>query len=266
VGPALFPLIRSAEEKVIGTRPLSLPAGTPSRARVYELHGVMDVLSSMTVASAANNIICDAVRLAIPTLSGDGDLIVDYKGSERPPTRCPAAKSDYWAQGDWQLQMYAWLRAQQPNAARVVAGVLLYINELVPSSRMVADLQRYVERGLTDVHPAAGSPDDYLLRTWRPGSAVPDCSREFRMRRAIRVVPITQSSSAEALQKFDDVVVDIERCVSKEAQSGTIVAHWAAKGEESTCVACDFRHFCPSPALARAAGGPYSPGAPGAPG
>jgi hypothetical protein len=46
IGPALFPLITVVEERVIGTRPLVMPAGIVSRARMYELHGVMDVLSS----------------------------------------------------------------------------------------------------------------------------------------------------------------------------------------------------------------------------
>jgi hypothetical protein len=265
LGPALFPLVTSAEEKVIGTR--ALPAGAQSsRAQMYELHGVMDVLSSMTVAAAGSNVICDAVHAAISSLPSNADLIVDYKGSARPATACADAGKDYWTQGDWQLQMYAWLRAQQPTAKPVIAGVLLYINELAPSSNMVVDLRRHVERGHTDVEPVSGSRDDYLLRTWRPGSSVPDFSLDFRLQRAIRVVPITPTSTANALAKFDGVVVDIERCVSREAQSGKIIAHWGAGGDESTCVACDFRHFCPSPALHRAEGGQYTPKAPRAPG
>jgi hypothetical protein len=83
------------------------------------------------------------------------------------------------------------------------------------------------------------------------------------MARVIRVVPITQPSINQALQKFDGVVVDIERCVAREAQQGTIIAHWSACGDDATCDACDFRHFCPSPASGRS--GNYSPPAPNAP-
>ena len=264
IGPALFPLVRSAEERVIGTRPLTMPGGVAARARMYELHGIMDVLSSVTVAGAANNVICEAVRLAVPSLPLGAEIIVDYKGSRRPPTVCPPSVSDYWAQGDWQLQMYAWLRSQQPSSAPVVAGVLLYVNELAPSTSAVAALQREVARGHTDVSPPSGSHDDYLLRTWRPGSAVPAFSSSFRMQRVIRVIPITQPSITQALQKFDGVVVDIETCVAHEAQNGTIIAHWSAGGDDGTCDACDFRHFCPSPASGRS-GGNYSPPAPNAP-
>ena len=67
IGPTLFPLITAVEERVIGTLPLVMPAGTVSRARMYELHGVMDVLSSVTVAAAQNNVICDAVQAFVPT-------------------------------------------------------------------------------------------------------------------------------------------------------------------------------------------------------
>lgn len=125
IGPAYFPLITSVEERVIGTRPLVMPGGIASRARMFEIHDVMDVLSSVTVAAAANNIICDAVRAAVTNLPGGAEIIVDYQGFRRPPITCPPSASDYWAQGDWQLQMYAWLRSQQPGTAPVVAGALL---------------------------------------------------------------------------------------------------------------------------------------------
>lgn len=264
IGPQLFPLITSVEERVIGTRPLIMPAGLVSRARMYELHGVMDVLSSVTVAAVASNVICDAVRPSLPNLPPGAEIIVDYKGSRRPPTVCPPTTSDYWAQGDWQLQMYAWLRAQQPGAAPVVAGVLLYVNELALSLHDVAPLQREVANGHTDVRPQPGSQDDYLLRTWRPGAGVPAFSTAFRMARVIRVVPITQPSINQALQRFDGVVVNIETCVAREAQHGAIIAHWPAQGDDGTCDACDFRHFCPSPASARGTAN-YVAAAPNAP-
>lgn len=265
IGPALFPLIRSVEERVIGTRPLVMPAGVVGRARMYELHGVMDVLSSVTVAGTANNVICDAVRAAVPNLPDGAEIIVDYKGSRRPPTTCPPTVSDYWAQGNWQLQMYAWLRSQQPGAAPVAAGVLLYVNELALSLHDVAPLQREVARGHTDACPPAGSQDDYLLRTWRPGAGVPAFGAAFRMARVIRVVPITPPSITQALGQFDSVVVDVESCVAREAQHGAIIAHWPAQGDDSTCDACDFRHFCPSPASGRTPGANYTPPAPNAP-
>jgi hypothetical protein len=260
IGPELFPLIRAAEEKVIGTRPLSVPPGLTPRARMYELHGVMDVLSSVDVLSISNPI-SRAVRAAVSEIPENAEIIVDYKGTHRPPL-----SSDYWAHGDWQLQMYAWLRSKQPNASRVVAGVLLYINELDPGQEAIKELQRAAKKKDTDVVPDDGSPDDYALRTWRPENAIPLFAEAFRMRRVVRVVPITPPSVNAALGKFDGVVASIEGCVASEAASGTIVDQWPTDGaDEATCVACDFRHFCPRPATER--NNPrYLPLAPRAPG
>lgn len=265
IGPPLFPLITAVEERVVGTRLLPPVSGPALRAQMYELHGVMDVLSSVGVTATANNIICDAVRAVLPQLGPGAEIIVDYKGSRRPPTTCPPHVSDYWSQGDWQLQTYAWLRSQQPGSAPVVAGVLLYINELAPGDDDMALLQREVASKTTDVRPSPGSQDDYSLRTWRRGSAIPRFSDSFRMARAIRIVPITQPSISVALVRFDQVVIDIESCVRSEAQQGTILALWPAEGDEGTCAACDFRHFCPAPASARSSGTNYSPCAPAAP-
>ena len=83
---------------------------------------------------------------------------------------------------------------------------------------------------------------------WRQGVAIPDFSSSFRLARAIRVIPVTEDSSEEAAKRFDGFVMDIEKCVSKEASAGKILEHWKASGDEATCVACDFRHICPSPA------------------
>jgi hypothetical protein len=259
LGPALFPLVFAAEEKVIGTRPLVMPAGTSARAQMYELHGVMDVLSSISVARTPNNFLCEAVQRVATLPAGLSDIIVDYKGSRRPPTNHP-----YWAQGDWQIQMYSWLRARQPSARPVVAGVLLYANELDPGSGDIRALQSEVRRGLSDVTPAAGSSDDYALRTWQPGHAIPTFSREFRLSRMTRVIPITQPSVNRAVAEFDRVVVDIEMAVAAEAACGRISGNWVPCGDDGTCDACDFRHFCPSPASERGNPG-YRPEAPDAP-
>jgi hypothetical protein len=259
LGPNLFPLVSSAEEKVIGTRQLVMPSGTSARAQMYELHGVMDVLSSISIAQASNNFLCEAVQRDVTLSDGASEIIVDYKGSRRPPIHSP-----YWEQGDWQIQMYSWLRARQPNARPVVAGVLLYINELEPSSGDIRALQSEVRRGSTDVPPATGSRDDYLLDTWQQGAAVPNFSREFRLARMMRVIPITQPSVDRAVSEFDRVVVNIESAVAAEAACGRIGGNWRPCGDEGTCNACDFRHFCPSPFSERS-DPRYTPRAPDAP-
>jgi hypothetical protein len=79
----------------------------------------------------------------------------------------------------------------------------------------------------------------------------------------IRVVPITPPSMSAAVAAFEEVVRQIESCVASEAAHGSIIRHWPARGDEATCDACDFRHFCPAPAQHRHT--TYTPGAPGAP-
>ncbi len=244
LGPDLFPLIAAAEELVIGTRQIPATLGTALRARLYELHGIIDVVTDVELTGAPDsNIFKQAIQAANPSLLGRFEVIVDYKGSRRPGTGHP-----YWQQGDWQVQTYAWLRRQQPGTLPVVAGVLIYINELAPTADDVEQLRREVTRRQTDVLPANGSPDYYQLNTWRPGSAVPAFSLAFRLARAIRVISVTEQTQTTSALEFDRVVQDIERCVDAEAVRGQIIAQWPARGDEESCAACDFRHFCPSPA------------------
>ena len=260
LGPDLFPLIASAEERVIGTRTLPVPAAGAGaqRSRMYELHGVIDVVTDVQLTGVPDsNIFKQAVQTGNPGAVGRYEIIVDYKGSRRPGTNHP-----YWMQGDWQVQTYAWLRTRQPGSLPVVAGILIYVNDLSMSGDDLTDLKRELAAGNTDVGPEKGSPDYYDLNTWRPGAAVPNFSSAFRLARAIRVVPVDDASQLRATNEFDKVVQGIEACVAAEAAAGNIMAHWNACGDDETCAACDFRHFCPNPAPRR---GPHQPVAPAAP-
>ena len=247
VAPHLFPLIASAEERVIGTRGVPAPGnGLPAnlRANRYELHGVIDVLTDIQLNNvSAGNVIRDAIVASCPQLPPHFEVVVDYKGTRRPATEDPL-----WAQAEWQVQTYAWLRMRRLNALPVAAGVLIYINELSPVSDDLSELQHEVQRKATDVAPANGSQDAYSISLWQSEHAIPDFSQPFRMQRAIRVIPVTQQSLGDATSHFDQVVLRIEQCVAAEAAAGAIRNHWSPGGDAGTCVACDFRHFCPSPA------------------
>ena len=249
LGPHLFPLIQSAEEKVIGTRSVQA-GGAVVRASLYELHGIIDVLTNVELDGAdSGNPIREAIRAACPGLVGEYEVIVDYKGSRRP-----GFGEAYWEQGEWQVQTYGWLRTRQPDATPVAAGVLIYINELAPGGKEIEMIQRQMRGGAsggaaaTDVVPDRGSPDYYKLNAWTQGADIPDLSPEFRFSRAIRVIPVTDQSKDDAVGQFDCVVGQIEQDVSAEADSGTINPHWDPTGDQETCAACDFRHFCPDPA------------------
>ena len=246
LGQYLFPLIKFAEERVIGTRDIPTPtdASDPRRAQKYELHGVIDVVTNVSLTEVPNtNIIRQAIQRECPSLTGDFEVIIDYKGTKRPTT-----DHDYWKQGEWQVNTYAWLRTNQRDSLPVVAGVLLYINELVPSDRELVELKKAIRDEKPDVVPKQGSQDESLLNMWKQGSKIPDFSLDYRLARAIRVIPINPKSSADAAEHFDKVVMDIEGCVNKEVVVGNILNQWEASGDQDTCVACDFRYVCPSPA------------------
>jgi len=254
IGYHLFPLVASAEERVIGTRLIPF-TGTPSpvqlRATRYELHGIIDVLSDVQLNRVLpGNIIRDSIMSACSGLPEHFEVVVDYKGDRRPNTT-----HEYWQQANWQVQTYAWLRARQPNSVPVAAGVLIYVNELVPVDSDLVELQKEIRESTTDVIPQTGSQDAYQISMWQRGRSI-ELSDLFRIERAIRVIPITVQTQDEATSQFDQVVLRIEECINREIATGTIRGQWEPRGDDSTCVACDFRYFCPDPAP-RHAGVPH---------
>ncbi|MGK9235787.1 PD-(D/E)XK nuclease family protein [Inquilinus limosus] len=245
LGPHLFPLISMAEQRVLGTRALLShdPAVEPRSSR-YALRGVIDVLGDIDLDAPPGNVFRDALRSACPDLDGEFEIIVDYKGAHRP-----LRGDEHWNLGAWQVQTYAWLRERQPDAKRVAAGILIYVNELAPSPADVARMRREINAGTTDIRPQEGSRDDYQIQAWTPGTEA-SLSEEFRLRRALRIIPVTAESTAEATRAFDRLVAEIEDSVRREAELGSIGQAWSPDGlrDRDTCSACDFLSFCPRPA------------------
>lgn len=258
IAPYLFPLIASAEKAVIGTRPVP-HSDLDLRCNQYEVHGVIDVLTNLTLGQAdSTNLIKQFVQEICPDLDGEYEVIVDYKGSLRPHTNDP-----YWEHGEWQVQTYAWLRSRQPDALPVAAGILIYINELTPGDEEMRSLRKGIALGTTDVLPDSKSHDEAIIRNWSNGQSTDQLSMEFRLKRALRVIPITDESTHSALGAFDNVVRRTEEDIAKEATSGNILDSWAPNcSNEGTCNACDFRHFCPQPAGKNETYLPTSPSAP----
>jgi PD-(D/E)XK nuclease superfamily len=246
LGPHLFPLIATAEQKVIGTRAIpQRPDGVELRAQRYTVTGVIDVLGQVALQGApADNVVAEAVRTQCPNLRGSFEIIVDYKGSHRPRS----IGDRLWDLGAWQVQTYAYLRARQSEALPVAAGILIYVNELAPEQSDLARAQREVRNSWTDIHPAQGSPDWYQIQNWTPGTTA-QLSEAYRYARAIRIVPVTPGSVDVATAEFDQIVSEIEGRVQAEAERGRITEAWPATcSEEDTCAACDFFNFCPRPA------------------
>ena len=264
----LFPLVQAAEVRLKGSRliPHIIDASRAWATR-YTVTGVVDVLSSVALREAdeSNRIVAELMNdpfIRSELASGATfDVIVDYKGMRRPVPGDAA-----WTEQAWQLRTYAWLRQQQVPDRRVIAGVLLYLNELIPAR---ADLLELVGDSTgnggrqTDL-PASGAdlqdlqmlqealaaatrrrdPDLELLEEYE--AADNQVSETLRIARSFRLVEMNEASIAEALDGFDRTVADIERCVYQESTTGDVQDSWPAYFERRTCVACDFKYQCPT--------------------
>lgn len=241
LGGDLFPLIHRAEVRLTGSRRLDPPVGDAER---YEIAGVVDVIThmQMTRPEMASNSMVRAIRHA---LGGDlpraCEVIIDYKGTRRPPATGDRFGEIY----RWQVQTYGHLRSQQEDSLPVVAGVVLYLNELFPSAGDIAKLRRELRAGVADVAPEVGSEAEALLLG--RGDATHDrLPIDFRLARAIRVYAISAETIDEALAAFDGVVGRIEACRAAERVAGQVLAAWEKNSDdEGTCAACDARTFCP---------------------
>lgn len=269
--PHLFPLITAVEEKLSSTRPMprsaiNAPQGQQTRGDRYELTGVVDVISSVSLETQQYNPLVQMINDQITSLSGQFDVIVDYKAARRPPMTPSPNTKPYWQHEAWQVQTYAWLRAQQPNTNPVRAGILIYVNELSPSQTDLNELRREIAQGLTDVEPTSGSADYYALNTWQSGQGqpLPTFTDNFLLQRAVRIVPVDDPAINQAVSEIDNVIAHIESCALHENATGNIPNNWNADGGDGDCDACDWRRFCPSPASTRQTGQlPHPPVAPG---
>lgn len=266
LAPHLFPLIDSTEEKISGTRDMPpVQGGQTPRGDRYELVGVVDVISQVSLVQQRGNPLVEMIVQAVPYLSGQFDIIVDYKAARRPPMVTMSGTTPYWNLEARQVQTYAWLRAQQPGANPVGAGILVYVNELSPSESDLLAFKEEISQGRTDIQPASGTQDYYTLYTWQRGMPIPVFSEEFLLHRAVRIVEVTPNEVNQAVQQIDHVVSEIELCALNENVSGVIISNWPTTGDDQDCDACDFRRFCPSPARSRGGanrriGPPVAPG------
>jgi hypothetical protein len=242
LGPELFPLITDAERRVSQTRPMPpLTQQLPTRGDRYELTGVVDVISHLSIQANPQNSLVQ--MLQAHCLNPPFEIIIDYKAQRRPPNKAPRHQHH-----ELQVQTYAWLLRQIPQSTPVRAAMIVYINELVPSKEDFRTLQQEVRKGSTDVIPSPESDDYYAIVQWNPRTPVPELSNDFRLRRAIRIVKISTDILETAIKQIDKVVKQIEKSAAKEHFSKDIPSSWRATGLKQDCAACDFRHFCPNPA------------------
>src|SRR5262245_15818724 len=225
LGPHLLPLINRVEVRLSGARaidPLQMPQEWKEYRNLdrYELVGVIDVVSHVDLNNGSSeNPIVSAVRTAVPNLPAKFEIIVDYKGMRRPSTKRKNGRLDLKTY-EWQLQNYANLRERQREGLKVVAGVLLFLNELHPTA---SDVREWIAETRDDITDIA------CKNEWRQLADVPDA---VKLRRAIHVTEVTPASQQNALSKFDAVVQKIEACRGAEIAHQSLFAAWTGNPED----------------------------------
>ena len=259
-GKHLFPLIDSSELLIKGIRAMPDYHKNVSRSNYYGINGVVDVLTSMKINKNLkqtnlenyNNRIVDFLKkdsdfqntISQFSEGDDYEIIIDYKGMKRPPTKPNDAKSeDKWETHKQQILTYSWLRSKQENAKPIVVGIIFYLNELVPSKEDLVMIKEELRNGTTDVGHDFEN-DVGLIENWQEEDKAPELSEEFKVSRSIRIINVDKQEQDKALLKFDSVVANIEKSLIKEMKGCKIQDAWKADSDERTCSACDFKTFC----------------------
>ncbi len=260
LGPHLLPLINRVEVRLSGARPVDpdlMPAEWRQFRRLdrYELVGVVDVLSHIEIATvpSSNRFVAEVTEKVV-SWPPEFEVIVDYKGMRRPTVTSHKGRLGLETY-EWQLQNYAHLRERQRAGAPVIAGVLIFVNELLPTASDLQAWRSETKASLTDIP----IPADAI---WRRAEDVPN---EMKLRRAIQVTAVTRDSRNQALERFDSIVRDIEICRASEAAGRLISQAWPPNpADKATCDACDERTFCRGYANKYLRGGKLRPNLPSA--
>jgi hypothetical protein len=255
LGPELFPLIHRAEVRLTGARALPI-SKIPERYRFreadrYEVAGVVDVITHIELSdpSLQNNRLVKTILRELPVKPPERfEVIIDYKGMRRPPIKgTPGGSPNFWDIYEWQIQTYAHLRRAHEDSLPVEAGMILYINEIMPTATDLSLLKNEIREDTTDVLPSPGSEAHALIEQWHRKEKIPVLPLDYRLARMVRIVQTSESLVRASLENFDEVVERIELCRGKELQHGLIINNWEKNpSDESTCTACDARTYCPS--------------------
>jgi hypothetical protein len=250
-GPHLFPLIDRPEIPLHGLRDMP-ETGHPRRADFFEISGIVDVLAATNMRALADNVLVRKLREALPPQDGDFEIIVDYKGTDRPEP-----SDELLRVYQWQLETYAWLRSRQEGARPVRAGILLFLTEVHPSRGV---LGRLAERArLGEPIEGATAEDLEMLRNHRSDRPVPHLSEQLRMHRSLYILPLDSARAESGAGRFDQPVSLIEKAVALEMKGEPLSKAWVDTWRQlptpdggprsapdlKTCIACDHRTYCP---------------------
>ncbi|MDR2873782.1 MAG: PD-(D/E)XK nuclease family protein [Methanobrevibacter sp.] len=263
-GKHIFPLIDSSEVLIKRLREIPSDSNNEEqsdnniekRSDFYCVNGIIDVISSLNISSeiSTNNLIIDYLKkegfYKSQRKSEEYEIIIDYKGMKRPKYDSRTTnqqskisdKSD-WNYHKWQILTYSWLRSRQANSKPIMAGIIFYLNELLPSTKDLLVIKEDIETNKTDLK--ISKFDKQLIEDWDESEEnFPKLSNSFKLDRSIRIIKIDDDEIKKALTEFDIVVNKIEKSTLKENKSNSIKNSWKADGDKRTCDACDFKSFC----------------------
>ena len=261
-GKHLFPLIDSSELLIKGIRQMPNYDKNRSRSNYYGINGVVDVLTSMKINKTLdqtnldnyNNKIIEILkknehfkkRIEDAKDEEDYEIIIDYKGMKRPPVEVENPKiENKWESHKQQILTYSWLRSQQEDSKPIFAGIIFYLNELVPSKEDLMLIKDEMKSGLIDDETLIKYENDFdLIDKWQEDDKAPELSDEFKLERSIRIINIDENEIDKSLEKFDEVVYCIEESLINEMKGCKIQDAWKGEADERTCIACDFKTFC----------------------
>ena len=253
LGPLLFPLIDAAQVPVSGSRWFPTIASTAATEDHQPSHFVLTGtvpallrLTAMDRTAAAFPLRQELLSHRIELAEGQ-TILVDFKSAHRPDLhrgsrRAATAGSDA---DQWRALVLSWLLAQQ--TALPAAAVVVYLHELSPSAAALRRLRQAQQvRTAHVLLPHPDSPDAALLQEFRDGHKLPQLSRDFRLQRAFRVIPVTPAALQTALQTADHAAQRIQTCRNQEAHSGRILSAWERNSHSpAACNACRARTWCP---------------------
>jgi hypothetical protein len=246
-GKDIFPLIDSTEVLIKGLRKMPNLEKKDSRADYYCINGIIDVLSSVKIHEKLEkeNSIIEYLKKTEEfkeyfknSESGEYEIIIDYKGMRRP-----VYGSDTWKNHCKQILTYSWLKCRQDNSKPIIAGIIFYLNELVPVPEDLKSLKNEVVNNKNDV--PIDYEDEMKIKNWEgKHDEYLFLSDKFKKDRSIRIIKVDDSLIMKALKEFDEVVGTIENSTIKESEGTPIKQAWKADGDERTCDACDFKNIC----------------------
>ncbi|MDR1819921.1 MAG: PD-(D/E)XK nuclease family protein, partial [Methanobrevibacter sp.] len=250
-GKHLFPLMDSAEVLIKGLRKMPSEDEINKRSEFYCVNGVIDVISSLKISSSLkDNLIIEYLEKEKfynenhLNYEEEYEIIIDYKGMKRPRYDDKTLENkSTWNYHEWQILTYNWLRSRQNNSKKIIAGIIFYLNELLPSNEDLLVIKKDIIQGKTDVE--ISEEDRELIENWNGNEEnFPKLSDSFKLDRSIRIVEINENKTYKALKEFDEVVKNIEKSTLNESKGKPIKNSWRADGDNRTCDACDFKNFC----------------------